>query len=461
MNRTISRGVASAAALLAVATAGSSASAQDLDRPVHAGRPHFYGTKTPYAPQQRPEDLRPAPRGYAPVFAEVVARHGSRAMSDGEDAGAVLALLESAHGTGALTDLGERLLPPVRALNTAAAALGYGNLSGRGAREHREMAGRLHERLPELFEAAVAGHEPIEVRTSGQGRAVASGRSFTDGLTAGDPDLAGLVQAPVTDKNLLYFHKQPQNADYQAYVAGDPDLAAVLARIDADPRTGRTAAHVVSRLFDEEFAAALPAADRVSFARSLHALYSSAPDLADEVPDVDLDPFLTPRDAEWLAYLDDAEEFYEKGPAFRGRTITYGMAGVLLDDLFAQVEAKATGRSDKAVALRFTHAEELIPLAVQLGLPGSTRPAAADEPYSYANNAWRGERVAPMAVNVQWELYARTAPDAAGAPAKAPRYLVRMLYNERATAFKPSCRPVAPGSRFYDLAELERCFGRA
>ena len=38
-------------------------------------------------------------------------------------------------------------------------------------------------------------------------------------------------------------------------------------------------------------------------------------------------------------------------------------------------------------------------------------------------------------------------------------YLVRMLYNEQQTAFKPSCRPVSPGSYFYDLDELEHCCG--
>jgi hypothetical protein len=63
------------------------------------------------------------------------------------------------------------------------------------------------------------------VRTSGVARAVASANAFISGLTTGDPALTGLIQAPVTDKDLLYFHKQPQNADYQAYLDSDPDLA--------------------------------------------------------------------------------------------------------------------------------------------------------------------------------------------------------------------------------------------
>jgi hypothetical protein len=34
-----------------------------------------------------------------------------------------------------------------------------------------------------------------------------------------------------------------------------------------------------------------------------------------------------------------------------------------------------------------------------------------------------------------------------------------MLYNEKETAFQPSCRPIARGSYFYDLTELQRCYG--
>ncbi|TYC66587.1 hypothetical protein EH183_42120 [Streptomyces sp. CB01881] len=36
-------------------------------------------------------------------------------------------------------------------------------------------------------------------------------------------------------------------------------------------------------------------------------------------------------------------------------------------------------------------------------------------------------------------------------------YLVRMLHNEKKTAFKSSCKPVAEGSYFYGLDELRHC----
>ncbi|CAM5230414.1 histidine-type phosphatase [Streptomyces xanthochromogenes] len=412
----------------------------------------LYGTKAPYAPQQSTGRYQRAPKGFTAVFTENVARHGSRAMTDSGDGDTVLAVLRDAARQNALTGLGSKLAPQVEALLGAAAGLGYGNLSGRGVQEQRGIARRTEQRLPDLFRAIAAGEEPIEVETSGVTRAVDSARAFTGALAEYDPAVAGLIKDPVTDKDLLYFHKQPQNADYQDYVAKDPQLAAVLQRIDGAPRTARTAQHVVARLFRADFAAAMSADDRVAFAQALYQLFSAAPDLAAEAPTVDLGPFLTPADARWFAYLDDAEEFYEKGPAFAGRTITYKMAGVLLDDLLARAEAKATGASRSGAVLRFTHAEEIEPLAALMGLPGSTSPVRPDEPYAYDSNPWRGARVAPMAANIQWDLYASTPKE--GKPAT---YLVRMLYNEKETAFKSACKPTDKGSYFYALTELRSC----
>ncbi|MER5184024.1 histidine-type phosphatase [Streptomyces sp. NPDC002896] len=445
------RAVVSAAVLAASLALASTALPAQADA-THA-EPHFYTAKTPYTPQERLADYQPVPQGFTPVFTENVARHGSRAMTDSSDGDAVLAVLGTAQNQGALTGLGKRLGPQVESLLAAGSSIGYGNLAGLGVQEQRQTALRMERRLPSLFADITAKGEPIEVETSGVARAVASANAFTAGLTAGGPALGPLIQAPVTNKDLLYFHKQPQNADYQAYLASDPQLAAVLAEIDGEPATAKAAGNVVSRLFTPAFTAAMSTDDQISFSRSLYELYSAAPDLRVEAPDVDLDAFLPPRDAEWFAYLDDAEEFYQKGPAFQGRTITYKMAGVLLDDLFAQVEAKADGTSDKGAVLRFTHAEEIEPLAVLLGMPGSTKAADADDPYTYRSNPWRGAEVAPMGANVQWDLYARTT-------SQGTEYLVRMLYNEKETAFKPSCRPIVRGSYFYDLDELERCFDR-
>ncbi|MEU1531999.1 histidine-type phosphatase [Streptomyces fagopyri] len=418
------------------------------------GPPGDYGTKTPYAPRQEARSYQRAPKGFVPVFTENVSRHGSRAATDGEDAELILQLWDKAADEGELTRSGEEFGPRVRSLTAAMEKVGYGSLSGRGQREIQGTAVRMERRLPGLFARIARDGEPIDVVTSGQGRAVDSGRLFAAALAGADPALGPLIGPARTDADLLYFHKSPGGAAYRDYIANDRRLAATLKDITEQPGTRRAARGILGKIFTPAFVRRISAGEfasigsEVDAAQAVYNLYSIAPAMSDE-GEWHLERYLAPRDAAWFAYLGDAEDFYEKGPGFEDSDITYRMAGVLLDDFFKKVEARRAGTSDLGAELRFTHAEEIIPLAALMRLPGSTEPVSESRPYTYADNSWRGASVAPMAANIQWDVFRR-----------GNTYLVRMLYNEKETAFGRGCTPVRKGSSFYDLDELERCFGR-
>ncbi|MBY8847050.1 histidine-type phosphatase [Streptomyces sp. SP2-10] len=422
--------------------------------PAHAadGLAHreTYGTKAPYMPVQNPRGYQKAPAGFVPVFTENVSRHGSRAATDGEDGDLVLALWDKAAAQGRLTRRGEEFGPTVRALQAAMEKVGYGNLSGRGRQELAEAAVRMERRLPSLFAKIADDGEKIDVVSSGQGRAVDSGTEFAGGLAAAEPALKPLIGPGRTDKDLLYFHKAAGGAAYREYIENDQRLKDTLTGITGQARTRKAARSVLRRLFEESFVERID--DQVGAAQAVYNLYAIAPAMSEESPDGrgwGMERYISRTDAAWFGYLSDAEDFYEKGPGFSGSDITYKMAGVLLDDFFKQVEAKRDGAGGLGAELRFTHAEEIIPLAALMGLPGSTKAATPGEAYTYADNPWRGASVAPLGANIQWDVFR-----------KGDRYLVRMLYNEKETAFKAGCRPVAKGSAFYDLDELEHCFGR-
>ncbi|MFJ3229852.1 histidine-type phosphatase [Streptomyces sp. NPDC086787] len=411
-----------------------------------------YGTKATYTPEQNPRTYQRPPAGFAPVFTENVSRHGSRSATDSEDGDLILALWGKAETEGGLTRRGKEFGPTVRALMDAMAKVGYGNLSGRGEREMRDTAVRAQRRLPGLFARIADRGEKIDVVSSGQGRAVDSGNEFTGALAEADPALKPLIGPARTDKDLLYFHKSAGGAAYRDYVENDQRLATTLKSITDQPRTHRAARSVLREIFKSDFVAGISEEDRVAAAQAVYNLYAIAPAMSEESPGGRgwaMDRFISRRDAAWFGYLGDTEDFYEKGPGFADSDITYKMAGVLLDDFFKQIEAKRAGTSDLGAELRFTHAEEIIPLAALMGLPGSTEPAAPGRPYTYVSNPWRGASVAPLGANIQWDVFS-----------KGNRYLVRMLYNERETAFKQDCHPITKGSRFYDVNELERCFGR-
>ncbi|MFI1360409.1 histidine-type phosphatase [Streptomyces sp. NPDC020898] len=453
MNRATLALAAPLCALLAAATA---LPAHAADRSTTADS---YGTKGSYAPQQNLRTYQQPPKGFAPVFTENVSRHGSRAATDSSDGDLILRLWDQAASEGQLTARGKEFGPKVRALLAAMDKVGYGNLSERGKSEIAGTAVRMEQRLPGLFAGIAKNGEKIDVVSSGQGRAVDSGQLFADTLAATDPALKPLIGAARTDKDLLYFHKSAGGAAYRDYIANDQRLTTTLTSITDQPTTHRAASDVLRKIFKRDFVQrivdgefATTAGSAVDAAEAVYNLYGIAPAMSAESPGGKgwhMDRYINQQDAAWFGYLSDAEDFYEKGPGFAGSNITYKMADVLLDDFFKKAEGAASTTTTLGAELRFTHAEEIIPLAALMGLPGSTQGATAETPYTYADNPWRGAAVAPMASNIQWDVFR-----------KGDTTLVRMLYNEKETAFKTGCRPVSKGSKFYDLNELERCFGR-
>ncbi|HKN51484.1 MAG TPA: hypothetical protein VJX66_03220 [Amycolatopsis sp.] len=400
----------------------------------------YYATKTPYQQRQDARTYEPAPRGFKPIFTQLVTRHGSRGLSDADD----ITFLEQVIATAGpnVTKLGAQLLPALQSLDAANKKLGYGNLSSLGRQEQTDLATRLAHRLPALFEDAVVGGRHVSVLDAGVQRDVDSESEFVTSLENAVPRLSPLVGAPVTDKKLLYFHKS--DPDYVKWSKSDPALLAKLKEITYSETSLRTAVKCLNRLFSADFVRQL-GQSAVDVVLALYAVYSIEPGLSGE-GSWHFERFLPEGVARHFAYVDDADSFYSKGPSFAGTTITFKMAKVLEDDFFKAVTSAANGGTDVA-RLRFTHAEEILPLAALMHLPGSDQQASAT--YTYWNNDFRGARVAPMSANIQWDVYR----DASGT------LLVKMLYNEKETAFQPTCRPYRPGSNFYTFTELKRCYG--
>ncbi|KVK80071.1 histidine acid phosphatase [Burkholderia cepacia] len=483
----------------------------------------YYQTKTPYRPQQDAATYEAPPAGYAPVYTELVARHGSRGLSGFKYDGAIYAMLVKAEADGALTALGAQLKADTYAMMKANALLGYGvagistpgygNLTQTGIREHQQLAARLAQRLPALF---AAGNRQIVVVNSGQDRAVDSSTFFSASLVAAQPALAPAITLPAapsgypanapvaqpagTNRFLLYFHSLKPATDlvtdagspyygtyqasqaYQAY-ANDATVAAKLNAIKAAPQAADVAQTVLSALVSQAFIAKLGTsgytfantgtyaftsadgkftntlkgdgktkiATPVDAVNVLYNLLQVAPAMTAETGGVTMEQYIGAEQAQYLAYLLDAEDYYQKGPGIQeANPVTYRMAKVLQDDFFGEVDAIARGDLTRAAKLRFTHAEIVIPFASIMNLKNVFVPTPQAQTYTYANNPWRGDQVSPMAANMQWDVYRNGS-----------RLIVKMLYNERETDFQAACdgAKLTPGSHFYDYAGLKQCYG--
>jgi len=186
-------------------------------------------------------------------------------------------------------------------------------------------------------------------------------------------------------------------------------------------------------------------------ATELYALYQIVPAMTHELNGLDFTKYIPAPQAAVLSYLDDVSSFYDKaGGITEDNPIQYTMAQILQNDLFNEVDAIAKGNLSHGAVLRFTHAEEVIPLSTLFGLQEGAFSVANANNYTYQNNPWRGSDVTPLAANIQWDVYSDGNGD----------LLVKMLYNEKETDFMDACDSAryAPGSHFYNYNGLKACY---
>lgn len=390
---------------------------------------------------------------------------------------------------------------------------GYGNETQQGIAEHTALAQRLVQRLLSLFAPSAAPRQVLVV-TSGKDRAVDSGYFFVQSLLAQRPALAPAVVMPAslapqadsasasrpvgTDRFLLYFHKLDAKRDkvsdpadplyrtfqasqaYQAY-AGSAELRDKEAAIAHAAPVRAASRATLERLFsagfldrldrgelhfsnsgtrtfasaDGTFSSTMTGdgqeqiASSADAALALYGLYGAAADMQSELR-ADFTRYVLPAQASVFAAVNDAQDFYHKGPGEVQRDgVTYRMARTLREDFLREVDAIASGDLAHVAKLRFAHAETIIPFAALLRIPGMSESLPAAVAYSYDTSAWRGALVAPMAANLQWDVFR----DGAG------QVVLRMLYNERETDFAAACdgARVAPRSHFYRYAGLRAC----
>lgn len=422
----------------------------------HFTEHYLLTSKTPYQPLQDWQQYSAVPGGFTVTSVQHVARHGSRFLSSRGDDDLMRQLLQLADSEQALTPLGQALAQLIERLYQAHQPDKYGEISGLGVVEHQQMAARLLARQPELFAGAAAQPQRIAVLHSGRERADQSGDAFVKGLTTLKPELSNLIDAARADEATLYFYKAEGSEAFERYRKSDPRLQAVMQQLESQPKLQQAATAMLQRFFtpafltrlaEGEIELTLPDDDDairnpLDAANVLYSLYSIASNLTAEGPfdfsDILLDEHLLP-----LAELDDADSFYGRGPAFAGDDITYNLAGRLVEDMLTKAEQP----NGYVATFRFTHAQVLMPLAAYLGIAGASEPLPESVVYSYQNSPWRSGRVAPMAANVQWEVY-RNADNLT---------LIRMLHHEQETRFKAECQSYADTQYFYTSTELKRC----
>ena len=133
--------------LFAITTIAQSVQ-EDLKRDIRYSASNQMAYPTPT------QALTPAPEGYKPFYISHYGRHGSRYLINPKDYSYPHEVLKSADSAGVLTPLGKNVLKRYEIIRQEAANR-YGELTPLGSEQHRQIARRMYERFPEVFEGNV------------------------------------------------------------------------------------------------------------------------------------------------------------------------------------------------------------------------------------------------------------------------------------------------------------------
>lgn len=147
------------------------------------------------------QKLTPAPRGYKPFYISHYGRHGSRFHSKPSMYNAPYLTLLKADSLGKLTAKGKEVLHLLDIIRQGAENH-WGDLTELGSQQHQEIARRMYERFPEVFQ----GNTTVDARSTGVGRCVLSMEYALMQLVRLNPQLN--IQQNATHRDMEYLNLQ-------------------------------------------------------------------------------------------------------------------------------------------------------------------------------------------------------------------------------------------------------------
>ena len=397
--------------------------------PVANAQQLYTGTKTPYQYDSL-HKLMVAPNGYTPFFINYVGRHGARFLTKAGSDDEVIAVLNAAEQAGKLTEDGMKI-KKMAALLKAIGLNNYGNITLSGELEQHDIAKRMQSNYPYLFKG-----NGLDVMMTYKIRTQQSAASFLSGMNTYPAEKINKnIASDSTDYALRFYDMSPAYIQYEK-------SAAVNKHIDSlynDAEMKSVEKNVCHKLFTDSFFNSLQSGIKInlpkeekiincfSFVQSLYNLYtihfSVEKEMALKYPDepgLDFEKAFNQKDLYWLDLTNDAEDFFEKGPADDTLGIQAIIAVPLLIDFINSTDSIINGNKKSDAVLRFTHAEAISPFATLLGIPEASHPS--NSAYTF-NQHWLAKDIIPLSANIQWVVY-KNGKD----------FIIKILLNEKEVA---------------------------
>lgn len=348
--------------------------------------------------------LTPAPDGQKPFYISHYGRHGSRYLIGKDEYEGPYATLAKADSAEALTPLGKDVLKRVALLREESDRR-RGELSPLGAVQHRQIARRMYERFPEVF----AGDVCIDAKSTTVIRCILSMENALMQLVMLNPSLR--IHHDASNHDMYYMNLHDKHLNDQKM----DSLTKVVFNAFADKYDH--SADMMPKLFSDM--------DYVRQEVDVKKLANGLFRLASNIQSMEARKRVTLYDL----FTDDEVYDYWKvsnawwyinygGCALNGGTQPYSQRNLLrriIEEADSCIQLEHPGAT-----LRYGHDTMVLPLVCLLDLDGYG--LQTDNLESLDRKGWVNYRIFPMAANLQFVFYRKSAQD--------QDVLVKVLLNE-------------------------------
>ena len=384
--------------------------------------PLYLGTKTTYRPLQAKHTA--PPKGFTPMFINYVGRHGARFMTKpGSD------ILQQAEQQNALTETGKKVRQTAMQFADAEKN-NYENITSPGAQEQKGIGARMFHEYKSVFDK-----KEIDVLMTTKVRTQQSAKAFLQGLP--DSVKENIHQNILPDSSDAMLRFYDMSPAYDAYVQSKM-VKQHLDSLQDDKRMTEAAKQVCNKIFTSSFYQSLKdkkitadygagkkkPVDAIVFLQALYDVYTVWFSANKEIqqacnckPANNIQQAFTTNNLQWLDLVNNAEDFYKKGPAEDTSGIQVTIAAPLLVNFINTTDSIVNGTKYSDAVLRFTHAEAISPFTTLLGIPEAN--AESRSVYGY-QHGWQASQIIPLSANIQWILYTNSR-----------HYLLKVLLNEK------------------------------
>lgn len=355
-------------------------------------------------PGPRQTKLTPAPGKKAPFYISHYGRHGSRFLIGKDEYNTPYEILAKADSLDKLTPLGKDVLRRVAILRQEADSR-RGELTLLGAEQHRQIAKRMYERFPEVFEGAAI----IDAKSTVVIRCILSMENALLQLVSMNPELRIRHDASQHDMWYMNFHDKKLRSQR---------MDSVTQKIFQDyAKKYQRGYRLTPKLFNDT----IYARQHVDVQKLGDALFKLASNiqstesrkkitLYDLFSDEDIYDYWRVQNVWW--YINYG------GCVLNGGTQPYSQRNLLRQII--QEADSCIALPKPGATLRYGHETMVLPLTCLLELDGYG--LRTDNIESLERKGWANYRIFPMAANIQFIFYRENPED--------KDVLVKVLLNE-------------------------------